>query len=149
MKIFVGSDHGGYNLKEHISNYLVSLGHEVINCGCFGGKACDYPDVAKDVCDKYLKDEEDEKNKFGIVICGTGIGISISANKFSEKIRCALCNCPYMAIMGRQHNNANFLALGARIIAAPLAEEITTLFLTTEFTNEERHNRRIKKLEKL
>lgn len=146
MRIFIGSDHGGFQLKERLVKYLLSCKHEVINYGCFNTKSCDYPDIANEVCLGYSKDVEKEENKIGILICGTGVGISMAANKYSDNIRCALCNNPYLSILSRQHNNANFLALGARVVAYPLAEEIVSLFLATEFTNEERHIRRIEKL---
>lgn len=146
MRIFIGSDHGGYELKEHLVKILKTKGHEIINYGCHNKNNCDYPDVANEVCHGYLVDAEKEENKCGILICGTGIGMSIAANKHSDKIRCALSYSPYTSILARQHNNANFLALGARIVATQLATEITTLFLATPFTEEERHFRRVQKL---
>ena len=144
MTIFIGSDHGGYELKERIIKYLQSMGYEVINYGCFNKESCDYPDIANEVCNGFMKN--DEANKFGILICGTGIGISMAANKYDTNIRCALCNDLYSVKLTREHNNSNFLAMGARIIAPELAEELVQLFITTKFSNMIRHNKRIKKL---
>ena len=137
MKISIGSDHGGFALKEKVREHLESLGHEVLDCGCFSTESCDYPDfgqaaaaaVAAGTCER------------GIVICTTGIGISIAANKV-KGIRCALCTDPLMAEMTRRHNDANMLALGAGIVGPNLAERIVETFLTTDFEGG-RHARRV------
>ena len=144
MKIFIGSDHGGYELKEHLISYLRKKGYDIIDFGCNDTKSCDYPDIAKQVCKDYIR--EGWCDKIGILICGTGLGMSMTANKYSKDIRCAVCNDLYSVKMTREHNDANFLALGARIISPHLAEEIIDVFLNTEFSNEERHKRRIEKL---
>ena len=140
MKISIGSDHGGFALKEKVREHLESLGHEVLDCGCFSTESCDYPDfgqaaaaaVAAGTCER------------GIVICTTGIGISIAANKV-KGIRCALCTDPLMAEMTRRHNDANVLAMGADIVGYNLAERMVDVFLTTEFEGG-RHARRVDKI---
>lgn len=141
MKISVGSDHGGYALKQEIAEYLRQQGHEVVDCGCYSTESCDYPDfgaaaakaVASGQCDR------------GVVICSTGIGISIAANKVPG-IRCALCGDIYSAEMTRRHNNANVLAMGAHLTAPVLAKKILDVFLSTEFEGG-RHQRRIDKID--
>ena len=137
MKIALGCDHGGYELKQHIIKVLEKLGHEYEDFGCYNLDSCDYPDfgaaaakaVAEGKCDK------------GIVICTTGIGISIAANKV-RGIRCALCSEPLSAEMTRRHNNANMLAMGAGTIGKNMAERIVEVFLSTEFEGG-RHERRV------
>ncbi|MCR5502195.1 MAG: ribose 5-phosphate isomerase B [Lachnospiraceae bacterium] len=142
MKIAMGSDHGGYDLRIRIREYLEKAGHEVVDFGCFEKKSCDYPDFGKEAA-KAVASGNCER---GIVICTTGIGISITANKI-KGIRCALCTDPYMAKMTRLHNDANMLALGAGVVGDLLAIEITDVFLNTPFSGEEKHVRRIAKLE--
>ena len=135
--IAIGADHGGFDLKETIKKHLEGQGYQVEDLGCHGKESCDYPDfgaataraVAEGRCDK------------GIVVCTTGIGISIAANKV-KGIRCALCAEPYSAEMTRRHNDANMLALGAGIIGANLAKEIVNVFLKTRFEGG-RHQRRV------
>ena len=144
MRVMIGSDHGGFKLKEHIATYLSKKGHEVVNFGCFDEKSVDYPDIAKNVCSNFIHDKKTEK--IAILICGTGIGISMSDNKYSKDIRCALCNDTYTAKLTREHNDANVLAMGGRIVAHKLAEDIVDTFMNTSFINEERHVRRIRKL---
>jgi len=137
MKISMGCDHGGYALKEHIKKYLIDQGHEVVDCGCDSLDSCDYPvygaaaarAVAEGSCER------------GIVICTTGIGISITANKI-RGIRCALCSEPLSAEMTRRHNNANMLSMGAGMIGSNMAQRIVDAFLTTEFEGG-RHQRRV------
>ena len=137
MKIALGCDHGGYELKEHIKGVLEKLGHTYEDFGCHSKESCDYPDfgaaaaraVAEGRCDR------------GLVFCTTGIGISIAANKV-HGVRCALCTDPLMAEMTRRHNDANMLALGAGIVGPNLAEAIVETFLTTEFEGG-RHARRV------
>ena len=141
MKISVASDHGGFALKQEIAEYLRQQGHEVVDCGCHSTDSCDYPDfgaaaakaVAGGQCDR------------GVVICSTGIGISIAANKVPG-IRCALCGDIYSAEMTRRHNNANVLAMGAHLTAPVLAKKILDVFLSTEFEGG-RHQRRIDKID--
>lgn len=140
--IALGSDHGGYDLKMQIAEHLKARGLEIKDFGCFDKNSCDYPDfgraaaeaVSKGICSK------------GIVVCTTGIGISIAANKV-KGIRCALCTDPYLAKMTRLHNDANMLALGGGITGRNLAVEIVDTFLDTEFSQGENHIRRISKLE--
>ena len=138
--IALGSDHGGYDLKCRVMEHLDERGIAYKEFGCFDKTSCDYPDfgkaaakaVASGACDK------------GIVVCTTGIGISIAANKVSG-IRCALCTDPYLAKMTRLHNDANMLG---EITGGNLALEIVDVFLDTEFSQEEKHMRRVGKMEK-
>lgn len=140
--IALGSDHGGYDLKMQIMEHLKERGMEVKDYGCFDKNSCDYPDfgqaaamaVAEGTCSR------------GIVVCTTGIGISIAANKV-KGIRCAFCTDPYLAKMTRLHNDANMLALGGGVTGRNLAVEIVDTFLDTEFSKGENHIRRISKLE--
>ena len=137
MKISMGCDHGGYRLKEQIKEYLTAQGHEVTDCGCHSLDSCDYPEfgaaaarlVASGVCQS------------GIVICTTGIGISITANKV-KGVRCALCADPLSAEMTRKHNDANVLAMGAGMLGVNMAQRIVDTFLTTAFEGG-RHQRRV------
>jgi len=142
MKIFIGSDHGGFELKEILREYLASQNHEVSDEGCFSTDSVDYPDIAKKVSKKVLEN----KNSKGILMCGTGIGISISANKI-KGIRAALCGNEYMAKMAREHNDANILCLGGRVIGSELGKSIIDTFLKNKFNDEERHKRRVEKME--
>ncbi len=139
MKIAIGSDHGGYELKSYLIDELTKLGFECCNLGTDSEKSVDYPDFAKLVAEKVLED-----NILGIVICGTGIGISIAANKY-RGIRCALCTDEYMASMARKHNDANMLALGARVLGKDLALSITKAFLKEDFEGG-RHKIRVDKI---
>ena len=140
MKIAIASDHGGFDLKEQVKVWLQEMGHEVEDFGCHSKASCDYPDfgaaaaraVASGQCER------------GIVICTTGIGISITANKV-KGIRCALCSEPWSAEMTRRHNNANMLAMGAGAVGPLLARRIVETFLTTEFEGG-RHQRRVDKI---
>ena len=128
MKIAIGSDHGGYDLKEQVKTWLQEMGHEVEDFGCYSKESCDYPDfgaaaaraVASGQCEK------------GVVICTTGIGISMTANKV-KGIRCALCGDPWSAEMTRRHNDANMLAMGAGVVGPQLARQILEAFLTHDF----------------
>jgi len=140
MKIVLGSDHGGFQLKEEIKNYLQSKDYKVIDVGTNSEDSVDYPEYAKAAADKVMNGEATK----GIVICGTGIGISISANKV-KGIRAALCHNVYTAIMARKHNNANILALGGRVLAKEEAYPIVDAWLTTDFEGD-RHQRRIDKI---
>ena len=137
MKIALGSDHGGYELKEYVKTVLERLGHEYVDFGCHSTESCDYPDFGAAAA-KAVASGECER---GIVICTTGIGISIAANKV-KGIRCALCSDPFCAEMTRRHNDANMLAMGAGIIGPNMAERIVDVFLSTEFEGG-RHARRV------
>ncbi len=140
--IALGSDHGGYDLKMEVIRYLEENNIAYKDFGCLDKSSCDYPEFGRAAA-KAVADGECEK---GIVICTTGIGISISANKVPG-VRCALCADSLSAKMTRLHNNANVLALGAGIVGTNLALEIVETFLNTDFSNDERHIRRINKIE--
>ena len=141
--IAIGSDHGGYELKRSIIKYLEERNIPCEDVGCDSSESCDYA-VFGHAAAKAVAEGRCEK---GIVICTTGIGISISANKIPG-ILCALCADSFSAKMTRLHNDANMLALGAGIVGTNLALEIVDVFLRTEFSNEERHKRRIELIEK-
>ncbi|PWM06908.1 MAG: ribose 5-phosphate isomerase B [Clostridiales bacterium] len=140
MKIAIASDHGGYDYKQELIPYIESLGHQVLDLGCHGPASVDYPDYGIPCAQAVARGEADR----GVVICGTGIGISISANKVPG-IRCALCTDPVMARLTREHNDANMLAMGGRIIGIELAKGIVQVFLSTEFSGG-RHKTRIDKI---
>ena len=140
MKITVGSDHGAVALKEEVKMVLKELGVEVKDVGTFGTESVDYPDIAEKVCADVVSGESDR----GIVLCGTGIGISIAANKI-DGIRCALCNDVYSARMSRAHNNANVLALGGRVTGFGPAGEIVRVWVKEECQGG-RHERRVNKI---
>lgn len=140
--IAIGSDHGGFALKQEIKAYLEQNGFEYKDYGCYEEKSCDYPEIARAVAQGIVSGECEK----GILICGTGIGISIAANKVPG-IRCALCTDCFMAEMTRLHNDANIVALGGRVVGAGLATKIVDTFLHTEFSGDERHARRISKIE--
>lgn len=143
MKIALASDHGGFALKNEIAAYLKEQGHETVDFGCYSTESCDYPDFGAPAARAVAKGECER----GIVICSTGIGISISANKV-RGIRCALCGDIYSAEMTRRHNNANVLAMGASLTAPTLAKKIVDVFLATPFEGG-RHQRRIDKLDSI
>ncbi len=143
MKITIGSDHGAVELKDAVKKVLADLDVEVDDVGTFGTDSVDYPDIAEKVCAAVTNGKSDR----GIVLCGTGIGISIAANKI-HGIRCALCNDVYSAKMSRKHNNANVLAMGGRVIGYGSAEEIVRAWIATEFEGG-RHERRVNKISKL
>ena len=140
MKIALGCDHGGYELKEFVKTVLERLGHTYEDFGCYSKESCDYPDfgeaaaraVAEGKCDR------------GIVICTTGIGVSMAANKV-KGIRCALCGDSYSAEMTRRHNDANMMAIGAGFTGKNMAERMVEVFLSTEFEGG-RHARRVDKI---
>lgn len=140
--IALGSDHGGYDLKMEVIRYLEEKNIAYKDFGCLDKSSCDYPEFGRAAA-MAVANGECEK---GIVICTTGIGISISANKVSG-VRCALCADTLSAKMTRLHNNSNMLAMGAGIVGTNLAIEIVDTFLNTEFSNDERHIRRINKIE--
>ena len=140
--IAIGSDHGGFELKQAIMAHLDKRGLEYKDFGCYSTEAVDYPVYAKLVA-KAIQSGECEK---GILICGTGIGISITANKF-KGIRAALCSDCFSAEATRLHNDANIVAMGARVVGPGLAIKIIDTFLNTPFSGEERHKRRIAQIE--
>ncbi len=140
--IAIGSDHGGLELKNEMIEHLKKKGIECKDAGCYTNESCDYPVYAKKVCDLILNGECDE----GILICGTGIGMSMAANKI-KGIRAALCGDCFSAQATKEHNNANVLCLGARVTGPELAFRIADTFLESKFSNAERHIKRINMLE--
>ena len=140
--IGIASDHGGFALKTELIKHLEDKGYELKDYGCFSEESCDYPDFAHKVTDAVLSGECD----IGILLCGTGIGMSITANKV-KGIRAALCGDCFSAEATRLHNDTNVLCLGARVTGPELAFKIADIFLGTEFSGDERHLRRISKIE--
>ena len=143
MKIALAADHGGFELKEKVKVYLQEKGHDALDLGCHTDESVDYPGYGK-ACGEAVMRGDAER---GIVVCGTGIGISIAANKV-KGIRCALCTNPFMAEMSRKHNNANMLALGGRILEHDFALGIVDVWLATEFEGG-RHQRRVDLLDSM
>ena len=143
MKIAIAADHGGYELKEELKDYLWDEGHEVIDLGTDSCESVDYPEYGKR-CAEAVVNKEAER---GIVCCGTGIGISIAANKV-KGARCSLCTSDIMAEMSRKHNDANILALGGRITPFGDARVMTDIWLSTEFEGG-RHQRRVDQLDSM
>ncbi|MGE4503787.1 MAG: ribose 5-phosphate isomerase B [Desulfovibrionaceae bacterium] len=141
-KVFVGSDHGGFALKEAILRQLEGAPLEAVDLGTHSATSCDYPLIAKAVCEAVLA----EPGSCGILVCGTGIGMSMAANRIPG-IRAGLCTDGYMARMTRAHNDANVLCLGERVIGQGLAADLVDTFLNTEFEGE-RHMRRINLFDK-
>lgn len=145
MKISIGSDHAGYNLKKIISDFLKNKGQEIIDVGTTSSeKSVDYPDFAKAVA----LNVAEGKSERGIIICGSGVGASIAANKI-KNIRAGLCHDTYSAHQGVEHDDMNVLCLGARIVGEELAKEIVSAFLSAKFSYEERHMRRLEKIKKM
>lgn len=140
MKIAIAADHGGFELKDSMVEYIKSLGNEVVDLGTNSADYVDYPDYAKKVCEEIQQGNSD----LGILICGTGIGMSLAANKF-EGIRAARVSDVYSAKMSRNHNNANVLCIGARVIGDEVAKLIIKTFLENEF-EAGRHQRRVDKI---
>lgn len=138
MKVAFGCDHGGFVLKKEVIEYLEKNGHEVVDFGTNDEKSVDYPTYALAVAECVKEGKAD----LGILICGTGIGISISANKVPG-IRCAAVSDTFTARATRQHNNSNILAMGGRTLGPGLAVDIVDIFLNTPFSGDERHQRRI------
>lgn len=141
MKIALGSDHGGYQLKENLKKYLKELNVEYKDFGCNSEKSVDYPDIGFKIAIE-VKNRNYDK---GILICGTGIGMSIVANKI-KGIRASLCHDVFSARYTREHNDANILTLGGRVIDSGLAKEIVKVWLNTDFSGEERHLKRLNKI---
>lgn len=140
MKISMGCDHGAYELKEIIKGRLTAAGHEITDFGCNSLDSVDYPDFAIPAAEAVANGECER----GIVLCTTGIGVSISANKV-RGIRCALCTSTFQAELTRRHNNTNVLAIGAKTVSVELAEEIVDVWMNTEFEGG-RHARRVDKM---
>ena len=140
MRIAIGSDHAGYELKQHLVAFLAAAGHEVDDQGTHSTESCDYPPI----CAGVGRTVRDGKADFGIVMGGSGQGEQLAANKV-RGVRAALCNCLYTARMARAHNDANVLSIGARVVGVGLAEEIVSTFLSTDFEGG-RHQRRVDQL---
>ncbi len=140
MKIAVGSDHAGYGAKEHVKRTVAALGHDVDDVGAHGTASVDYPDYAVRVARLVAAGEADA----GILVCGSGIGMSITANKI-RGVRAAVCGDPYSARLAREHNDANVLCLGARVIGPGLMDEIVGTFLRSGFEGG-RHTKRVEKI---
>lgn len=143
MKIAIGNDHGGVELKNILKEYMEEKGHEVVNYGTDTTESMDYPDIAR----KLSEDVRDKDFDCGVLICGTGIGMSIAANKV-KGIRAAAVDNVYSAKMSKEHNNANILCLGARVLGDELAKMVLDAWLTTEFEGG-RHQRRVDKISKI
>ena len=142
MKIAIASDHGGFDLKEKVKAHLTEKGYEVKDFGCYEKKSCDYPDFGHPAAEAVASGECEK----GVLICTTGIGMSMVGNKVTG-VRAALCSDSLSASLTRLHNNANVLVLGAAIVGEMLALNIVDTFFETEFSGDERHQRRINKIE--
>lgn len=140
MKIAVGCDHGGIDFKLMIVDFLQTIGQEAVDVGCFSTDSVDYPDFAEKVCEQVTGGHCER----GILICGTGLGMSIAANRH-RNIRAALCHEAYTARMSREHNDANVLCLGARVLGPEIALDVVGVWVDTEFAGG-RHQRRLNKL---
>ena len=138
-KVFLASDHAGFELKNELKEAIKGLGYEVVDLGTNDKNSVDYPDYA------HLLASRLEPNCYGVLVCGTGIGISIAANRH-ENVRCALCHDEFTARLAREHNDANVIAFGARVVGAGVAISAAEAFLKTEFAGG-RHERRVKKIE--
>jgi ribose 5-phosphate isomerase B len=145
MLILLGADHGGFEMRECVAEYLRKRGHEVEEFGpSKAGERNDYPDTAAEVCERLLEEEESGRAVRAMLFCGTGIGMSIAANKIPG-IRCALVHDHYEAIMCRQHNDANVMALGGRVLGLEIAKGLAYVFITTEFAGQH-HTARLEKI---
>ena len=144
MKIVIGSDHAGFQLKVAMGDVLRSLGQEVLDIGAFNENPSDYPDFAEAVGRAVL----DGRAERGVLICGSGVGASVAANKLIG-IRAAVCHDSYSAHQGVEHDDMNVLVLGSRIIGVKLAEDLVKAFLAAKFSNEDRHVRRLNKIKAL
>ena len=144
MKIAIGCDHGALDYKNTIRDMLKQQGHEVIDCGTHTEDSCDYPIYGKAVADAVAQGQVEK----GIVICGTGIGISIAANKVNG-VRCSLCHDVTTARLTREHNDSNVLAMGARVIGIEVAKDIVHTYLETPFSNGDRHIKRLEMISEI
>src|SRR5215470_14068292 len=141
MRVVIGTDHAGFPLKKDLSAYIRQLGHKVVDVGTDSTEPVDYPDYAEAV-GRALLDGSAER---GVLICGSGVGASVAANKLPG-IRAGLCHDTYSAHQGVEHDNMNVLVLGGRVIGPALAHELVSAYLAAEFTGEERHKRRLQKV---
>lgn len=144
MRIVVGADHAGYELKQVLAAYLRHRGHEVLDIGTNSDDPVDYPDYADALSQAVL----DGRAERGLLICGSGVGASVAANKI-RGIRAGLCHNTYSARQGVEHDDMNVLVLGARVIGIEVARELVDSFLGAQFTGEERHRRRVEKIKAL
>lgn len=144
MNIVIGADHGGFDLKTVLIEYLKKLGHAVRDLGTYNSEPVDYPDYARTVANALI----DERGERGIIICGSGVGACVAANKFPG-IRAAICHDTFSARQGVEDDNMNLLCLGARVVGPELAKEIVRTFLDASFSGAERHRRRLAKVEEI
>jgi ribose 5-phosphate isomerase B len=144
MRVVLGSDHAGFEMKQRLVGHVKAMGHEVVDVGTDSESPVDYPDYAEALGMAILNNKADR----GILICGSGVGAVVAVNKLPG-IRAAVCHDCYSAHQGVEHDDMNVLVLGARVIAAELAQDLVWLFLGAQFTAEERHQRRLNKLKKL
>ncbi|MCC6347455.1 MAG: RpiB/LacA/LacB family sugar-phosphate isomerase [Nitrospirales bacterium] len=144
MRVAIGADHGGYPLKGILLDFLSAGGHEPLDCGAYGPGPSDYPDFARAVAEAVLRGDAER----GILICGSGVGASVAANKFPG-IRSAVCHDSFSAHQGVEDDNMNVISLGARVVGPELAKELVGFFLDARFSGAERHRRRLGKVEKI
>jgi RpiB/LacA/LacB family sugar-phosphate isomerase len=144
MKVVIGSDHAGFRLKNAMGDVVRSLGHAVLDIGAFNENPSDYPDYAEAVGRAVVEGRADR----GILICGSGVGASIAANKLAG-VRAGICHDTYSGHQGVEHDNMNVLVMGSRVIGEKLADDVVRAFLGANFTNEERHVRRLAKVHAL
>mgnify|MGYP001601236325 CR=1 FL=1 len=142
MKVFLGADHAGYQLKEKIKKELAKKNIKFKDLGTNSTESCDYPDYAKAVAKRVQK----EKGSIGVLICGTGTGTAITANRF-KGVRAVQATTEYLTKMAREHNNANVISLGAQVVSEKDALHFVDVFLNTSFSKEERHTKRVKKID--
>jgi ribose 5-phosphate isomerase B len=140
--VYIGSDHAGFSVKDEVKAVLEEHGCKVTDLGCFSEDPCDYPDISREVSEKVMENGQDS---IGLLICGSGVGVCIAANKY-KGIRAVNANTPALAETARQHNNANVLCLGARLMEGEDIKKTIMAFMNTEFPGVERHERRVQKL---
>ena len=144
MKVVIGSDHAGFQLKNAMGDLLRSMGNDVLDVGAFNENPSDYPDFAEAVARAVL----DGKAERGVLVCGSGVGASVAANKIPG-IRAGMCHDTYSAHQGVEHDDINVLVLGSRVVGVALAQDLVRAFLGAKFSNEERHVRRLSKVKAL
>lgn len=144
MKIIIASDHAGFNYKTLLAKDIITLGHEITDLGTYNEDPTDYPDHARDAANAILNNEGER----AIIICGSGVGVSVAANKF-KGIRAGVCHDTYSAHQCVEHDDVNILCLGQRVIGIELARDIVIAFLKAEFTHAERHQRRLSKIKEI
>ena len=142
MKIYIAADHAGFNLKNHLKEYLIADGYDIEDCGAYEYDPLDdYPDYAKPLAESVSSGKTDR----GIMVCGSGVGASVAANKV-KGVRAAVCHDIYSAHQGVEHDDMNVLCLGSRIVGTEVVRELVSAFISAEYTNEERHARRLTKV---